>query len=454
LTTSTGVRTAVPPTMEPTAEWWRTVPGSFGWPLVGQSLSFYRDYLGLVRRAHAAWGPVFKMRILGQRQIMLVGAAANRLVLADQADSFSSRWGWEFSLGELFRNGLMLRDGDDHRYHRRILQVAFQRPALLSYLEQMEPLVMRALSSWPTGSELRVYRELKALLLDLAARVFLGVRLEHEIAAVNHAFQRVVKGSTAFVRRPVPGLDYARGLQGRRQLDAFFHTLVAARRQAPTEDVLGRLCTAVSEEGERLTDEQVVDHVIFFMMAAHDTTTSALTSLVYELGRHPSWQDRLRQECARHAEVASDERLKDLRELGWAIKETLRLHPPLVVIPRRAMAPVEAGGFTIPAGMNVTVSPAYTQRMEEYWSAPESFDPERFSEARAEDRKVPFAYLPFGGGVHLCLGMFFAEMQAKLIAHHLLRRFRWSLPEGYRAPYKQVPIQAPRDALPLRLLPA
>ena len=165
-------------------------------------------------------------------------------------------------------------------------------------------------------------------------------------------------------------------------------------------------------------------------------------------------QDRLRQECARHAQVANDDRLKDLRELGWAIKETLRLHPPLVVIPRRATAPVDLGGLTIPAGMNVTVSTAYTHRMEEYWSAPESFDPERFSEARAEDRKVPFAYLPFGGGVHLCLGMFFAEMQAKMIAHHLLRRFRWTLPEGYRAPYRQVPIQAPRDALPVRLLPA
>jgi cytochrome P450 len=394
------------------------------------------------------------MRILGQRQIMLVGAAANRLVLADQAESFSSRWGWEFSLGELFRNGLMLRDGDDHRYHRRILQLAFVRPALLSYLRQMEPLVLRALASWPAGSERRVYTELKGLLLDLAARVFLGVSLEHEIAAVNDAFQRVVKGSTAFVRTAVPGLDYARGLQGRRELEVFFRTLVAARRRAPTEDVLGRLCTAVSEDGERLTDDEVVDHVIFFMMAAHDTTTSALTSLVYELGRHPSWQDRLRQEGAGLAAVAGDDRLKDLRELGWAIKETLRLHPPLVVIPRRAMAPVQADGLTIPAGMNVTVSPAYTQRMEEYWSAPEAFDPERFSEARAEDRKVPFAYLPFGGGVHLCLGMFFADMQAKLIAHHLLRRFRWTLPEAYRAPYKQVPIQAPRDALPVRLLPA
>jgi cytochrome P450 len=430
------------------------VPGHLGLPVVGQSIAFYRDYLGLVRRSHAAYGRAFKLRLLGERQLMLLGAAANRMLLADQAESFSSRWGWEFSLGVLFRNGLMLRDGEDHRYHRRILQVAFQRPALMSYLEQMDPLLARALGAWPARSERRVYTELKALLLDLAARVFLGVELQREITAVNDAFQRVVKGSTAFVRRAVPGLDYARGLAGRRELDAFFHSLVVARRAAPTGDVLGRLCTAVSEDGERLTDAEVVDHVVFFMMAAHDTTTSALTSLVYELGRNPAWQERLRDEGRRVAHPASDEGLKELRELGWAIKETLRLHPPLVVIPRRATAEVEVDGWRIPAGTNVTVSPAYTQRMEEYWSLPETFDPERFSEARAEDRKVPFSYLPFGGGVHLCLGMFFAEMQAKLIAHQLLRRFRWTLPEGYRAPYKQVPIQAPRDALPVQLQPA
>src|SRR4029453_5388942 len=103
------------------------------------------------------------------------GAAANRLVRADQADSFSSRWGWEFALGELFRQGLMLRDGEDHRYHRRILQLAFQRPALVSYLAQMDPLVAHALDSLSVSRPLLLYDEMKALLLDLAARVFLGI---------------------------------------------------------------------------------------------------------------------------------------------------------------------------------------------------------------------------------------------------------------------------------------
>jgi len=194
-----------------------------------------------------------------------------------------------------------------------------------------------------------------------------------------------------------------------------------------------------------------VDHIVFFMMAAHDTTTSALTSLFYQLSLAADWQERLREESRSVSGPLDLEKLRGLETLRWAIAETLRLHPPLVVIPRKTVDEVEFAGHRIPSGTSVAVMLAYTHRMEEYWTEPERFDPERFSESRAEDRRVPFSYLPFGGGVHLCLGMFFAENQAKLVAHHLLRRFRLSIEPGYRAPYRQVPIQAPTDGLPLRL---
>jgi cytochrome P450 len=430
---------------------WATVPGSFGAPVVGQTLEFYRDYLGLLGRFHKAYGRVFKLNVVGHKSVSLLGADANRMVLADRADAFSSRLGWEFTLGELFRRGLMLRDGDDHRHHRRILQVAFQRPALSSYLEQMEPLVVHDLDGWRPQARTRVFDEMKRLLLDLAARVFLGLTLQEEIDEINAAFRRLLKGSTAFVRRPVPFLDYGRALKARTRLETFFAKAVRERRENPTPDLLGRLCTAVSEEGERLSDHEVVDHIVFFMMAAHDTTTSALTSLFYEISLAVGWQDRLREESLSVSGPLDLDKLRGLESLRWAIAETLRLHPPLVVIPRRVVAEVEFAGYRLPAGTNIAIMPAYTHRMEEYWTEPEHFDPERFSESRAEDRRVSFSYVPFGGGAHHCLGMFFAEIQAKLVAHHLLRRFRLGVEPGYSAPYRQVPIQAPRDGLPLRL---
>ncbi|MCL4818033.1 MAG: cytochrome P450 [Vicinamibacteria bacterium] len=439
-------------TLDPAAiaDFFARVPGRLGAPWLGQTLGFYRDYLGLVRRQHAAFGPVFKHRVIGLDSVALLGPAANRFLLADGAASLSSRLGWDWSLGRLFPRGLMLRDGDDHRHHRRILQVAFSRDALAGYLEPMQPRVAGLAREWPAG-RVAAHPRLKTFLLDLAARVFCGLTLREEIAALNAHFAAVVRASTALLRRSVPGFAYARGLHSRGELARFFAELVAARRGAPGEDLLGRLCAAVSEEGDTLADDEVVDHMVFFLMAAHDTTTSTLSSLLRELALAPAWQERLRQESRAFATggAISLERLRELTLLGQAIKETLRLHPPLVLIPRRTTAEVEFDGWRIPAGVNVGISTAFTHRMPELWTDPETFDPDRFSDARAEDRRLPFTWIPFGGGAHLCLGMFFAEIQVKLVAHHLLSSLRWRAIRGWTAPIRQVPIQFPTDDLPL-----
>ena len=99
----------------------------------------------------------------------------------------------------------------------------------------------------------------------------------------------------------------------------------------------------------------------------------------------------------------------------------------------------------------VIVSPLHSHRLAAWWSDPERFDPERFSAERAEDQQHSHQYIPFGGGPHMCLGLRFAETQVKIVLHHMLRRFRWSLHEGYRMPVQQAPISKPKDGLPLAL---
>lgn len=393
---------------------------------------------------------MYKNRVIGMETVALLGPEANRFLLAEAAGSLSSRLGWDWSLGKLFPRGLMLRDADDHRHHRRILQMAFQRDALAGYLEPMQPRVAALAQAWPAG-RVATHPRLKAFLLDLAARVFCGLTLQDEIVALNAHFAAVVRASTALLRRAVPGFAYARGLASRRELATFFADLVRTRRGSPGSDLLGRLCSAVSEDGERLQDAEIVDHMVFFLMAAHDTTTSTLSSLLRELALAPAWQERLREESRAFARggAISLERLRELPLLGQAIRETLRLHPPLVLVPRRTLEPVEFAGWRIPAGVNVGISTAFTHRMPELWTNPEAFDPDRFSEARAEDRRVPFSWIPFGGGAHLCLGMFFAEIQVKLVAHHLLTALHWKAIPGWTAPIRQVPIQFPSDGLPL-----
>jgi cytochrome P450 len=188
------------------------------------------------------------------------------------------------------------------------------------------------------------------------------------------------------------------------------------------------------------------------MMAAHDTTTSTLTSMTYELARHPEWQDRIREESrALGTTRPGFDELDRLTALTWAMHETLRRYPPLPIIPRIATESFEFGGYRIPANAMVVLAPIHTHHMPEWWTDPERFDPERFSPERAEHERHSHSWIPFGGGPHMCLGRRFAEAQIRLVMHQLVLRYRWSVPEGYVMPVQQAPISKPRDGLPIRL---
>jgi cytochrome P450 len=219
-------------------------------------------------------------------------------------------------------------------------------------------------------------------------------------------------------------------------------------------DLFSRLCRARSETGEFFSDAEVLDHMVFLMMAAHDTTTSTLTSLTFELAAHPDWQERIREESVALGDPHPDlDALDRLESLSFAMQETLRRYPPLPVIPRTTLSEFEWQGYRIPAGKMVVVSPIHTHYMPEWWDAPERFDPERFAPGRAEHERHTHSWIPFGGGTHMCIGRRFAEAQVRLVAHQLVLRYRWSVPAGYQMPVQQAPISKPVDGLPIDLEP-
>jgi cytochrome P450 len=385
--------------------------------------------------------------------VNLFGPDANRYVLLDKDRLFSSRKPWMQIMGRIFPNGLLLRDGDDHKRHRKIMREAFTRPALRQYGERMAPLIAQGLSTWGAATQpLHAFRAYKELTLDIAARIFVGVELGPETTRMNGVFEDLVAASMSKLRLRIPGLEFHRGLTGRAHMTRYFGGMMGARRAGAGSDMFSRLCRAESEDGARLSDPDIVDHMIFLMMAAHDTTTSTLTSMTYELAKHPEWQDRVRDESrALGGDALSLEDLDKLDVLTWVTKETMRRYPPLPVIPRVALQPFEWQGYRIPAKSMVVISPIHTHHMPEWWNEPTRFDPERFSPPRAEDQRHTHAWIPFGGGAHLCLGMHFADVQIKSIMHQLVQRYRWSVPAGYTMPVQQAPISKPLDGLPIQL---
>lgn len=387
------------------------------------------------------------------RMVHLFGPDANRFVLLDKDRIFSARKPWMAIMGRIFPNGLLLMDGDEHKLHRKIMHTAFTRPALRGYAEQMNPMVAEGIEHWDRdGGSLMAFPAIKELTLGIAARIFVGVDLGPDTRRMNSAFEAMVAASMSQVRLPIPGLEFQRGLVARRFMVDFFRGMLDRKRAGESPDIFARLTRTVTEEGERLDDQQIVDHMSFLMMAAHDTTTSTLTSMLYELARHPQWQERVREECQAYgSEVFDFDDLDRFAVAGWVMKETLRMYPPLPVIPRIAEEETEFQGFRIPKGAMCVVSPIFTHYMPEWWTSPQVFDPDRFSPERAEDERHSHSWIPFGGGPHMCIGLRFAETQIKLVLHHIVRRYRWHIAPGYRMPVQQAPISKPMDGLPLRL---
>lgn len=232
----------------------------------------------------------------------------------------------------------------------------------------------------------------------------------------------------------------------------YFQRQIKSKREGQGNDMFSLLCRATDEEGNQYTDQEVVDHMIFLMMAAHDTTTSTLTSMTYALAQHTEWQEKLRDEVlAIGKDTLSYDDLERMPQAEWVMKEALRMYPPLSSLPKYSLKPFEFDGRTIPAGAMVVTYPIHTHYMEKYWSSPGRFDPERFSDVRAEHKNHAYCWVPFSGGAHMCIGLHFAIMQIKLVMFEMLLRYRWTVPDGYQMPVQQSPISKPRDGLPIYL---
>jgi cytochrome P450 len=141
-----------------------------------------------------------------------------------------------------------------------------------------------------------------------------------------------------------------------------------------------------------------------------------------------------------------------MRFTEMAFKETLRIIPPAPSIPRRALRDFAFSGYRIPAGTLLAVQPLFTHHMRDIWPDPDRFDPDRFTDA-AQAGRHRFAFVPFGGGAHMCLGLNFALMQAKCFARHLLQNLAVSVAPGYQAVWKMWPIPQPKDGLRVMVRP-
>lgn len=329
--------------------------------------------------------------------VVALGPDAAQVIYSNRNKDYSQQ-GWVPVIGPFFRRGLMLLAFEEHMFHRRIMQEAFVRSRLVGYVEHMDEVASRAIAGeWATNdARFLLYPAMKKLTLDIASMVFMGHEpgTDHQLVTkVNRAFTTTTRAGNAVIRTSVPPFTWWRGIRARQLLENYFAARVTERRGQEGNDLLTVLCHTADEDGNRFSDQDIVNHMIFLMMAAHDTSTSTATTMAYHLAAHPEWQQRCRDESDRLGDGPLDiEALEKLESLDLVMNESIRLVTPVQWAMRQTVRDTELLGYYLPKGTNVIAYPGMNHRLPEFWTDPMTFDPDRFAEPRNEHKRHRYAF--------------------------------------------------------------
>jgi len=428
--------------------------GDYGYPFLGKTISLVKNPYTLMQDHYDKYGPVSKMGFVrGQRSLLMLGPEFNQPILFDRDKDFSTKKGYAGSLGHFYEEGLLLKDFEDHKKLRRATQPAFKTDSLKDYVKMVQPIQQSHINQLPTNEEISLFPLIKETLLDVASNVFVGINTsDKEARELSKNFITVSDGLITPFPYPIPFSKYWKGQKAKVKLRTFFEDKINIRRDSDNIDIFTQVTKAKTEEDQYLTNQEISGHMSFLLFAAHDTTTSTLLNMLFHLGKNKAWQERLREEVfSIDKDILNYEDLNEMKDTELAFKETLRLHPSVMMLTRRSINETEIEGHRIPADTILTLSPSFVHRMPQWWDNPLEFDPDRFNEARAEDKRHPFSYIPFGGGAHKCIGMHFALLNLRIFIFQTLKKYSIEIEDDYEPYFQSFPMPMPSDGLKVKL---
>ncbi len=424
----------------------RLPPRIPGHPLLGNLREIQREGLGFLVKLIHNYGNVAGYRLGTLRPYLVSHPEDIRHVLQDNQKNYSRNIVTYRMLRQLVGNGILTSDGSFWLRQRRLAQPAFHRERIANMGTIMTDTALSLVERWDSaaqhGQPLTIAEEMMSVTLQVVSKALLGSDMGNQVAQVGHAFDVINRQLYHRVQSllPLPPiLPTRRDRQfraARKSLDDTVAAIIAARRQSGSDggDLLSMLLHAEdADTGERMNDRQLRDEVMTILLAGHETTATLLTWIWALLALHPEVEARLHTELDTTLQGITPG-IADLPRLPYTrmvIDEALRLYPPAFIFHRRAEQADLVGGYHIPAGTMITVSPYATHRHPDFWEQPDQFIPERFDPAQ-DAQRPRFAYFPFGGGPHLCIGNNFALTEAQLVLATLAQRYRLRLLPGFK----------------------
>lgn len=423
-----------------------------------------RDRLGMMTAAAERYGDAVRVPVGPKTLYLFNHPDYAKHVLADNSGNYHKGIG-QVHARRALGDGLLTSDGELWRKQRKVIQPVFQTRRLAQHAgavaEQGAQLVAR-LRGHSGGGPVDIVHELTALTLGVLGRTLLDTDLDdfHSIgdsfAAVQDQalFELETLGA---VPMWVPLPRQVRFRQARRDLQRVVDHLVADRSAEAGErtDALSRLIVSAGREPDpRVGRQRLRDELVTLLLAGHETTASTLGWALHLVDEHPEVRERLHAEAV---EVLGDrlpeyDDLRRLRYTTMVLMESMRLYPPVWILPRIAQAPDVIGGYRVPARADVLVCPYALHRHPDFWPDPDRFDPERFAPERAADRPR-YAYLPFGAGPRVCVGSNLGLMESAFVLALLVRELRLTKVPGHRVTPEPMLSLRIRGGLPMTVQP-
>ncbi len=399
------------------------------WPALAQSIALTRFRHWFVPRMHAKYGDVFTVRMLpgGAPIVLFTRPEHAKEIFAGDPEIFHAGKGNAILGPVMGEHSLLLQDSSEHKRARRLLMPAFNGAALRGYASLVSRIAREEVDRWTPGDSFRSLDRMNALTLDVILRVVFGVTDERRLRELRPLVNRTVDISPAILLAAGhPGLKrihpWKRTVDNQRELDRVMYAEIAERRGVPDlgerSDVLSRLLRVGDEDADEtpLTDDELRDQLVTLLLAGHETTATALSWALYELGRDADQLAKARDAVDR----------EDDDYLEAVMKESMRLHPVIPMVARQLMAPATIGGIDLPEGTTVGPSILINHAREDNYEDPDEFRPERFLDGPV----APNTWIPFGGGVRRCIGAGFSLMEGVAVLREVLSSYDVSLPPG------------------------
>ncbi|MBM9499845.1 cytochrome P450 [Leptospira sp. 201903071] len=442
----------------------KSPPGSYGFFALRHLYRMRRDIIGFFQDMKKKHGDVVLFGIRKTRIFMIQSPEDIRHVLQENSGNYHKSVFYD-ELKRILGKGLLTSEGDFWKKQRRLIQPAFHRQRISEFTHIMAEETQNIFQEWESRQKngtLRVdlSEEMMRLTFAIVGKTLFrsDVKEYSEIIAKNVeiAMQEVTKRLTMVfpppIHWPLPGNRRLRN--SIESMNEVIYELIDQRRKNPSNDLISMLLEIQDEEtGEKMSVEQVRDEAITLLLAGHETTANALTWAFYLLSNHPDVFSKLKAE----AKNVLGDKIPSLEDVGaltysrMVLEESMRLFPPAWTVERSSLGWDEVGGYKVPPGTNVSICIYSIHRDPRFWTEPEKFWPERFSEENSKERPK-YAYIPFGGGPRMCIGNVFAMTEGILILSMIARKYDLKPVPGHKVELEPLVTLRPKHGMLMDLV--